>query len=172
MEPIEPPWQAIKEWIAAAPLWPCGQQDSPPDLVWMMHRKNAAKAFLATNPTSTDSIAPGIHPIPKDSTKAKHSRHLKSIWTMIASWFSNTPEDPDRLAEKPLPKEILAKRTGKLRSRQMNVTVKTRNDRCDTAVASRFSSLLNANSALFTSSAPPPVRPPSLSTALTSKANS
>ena len=23
MEPIEPPWQAIKEWIADAPLWPC-----------------------------------------------------------------------------------------------------------------------------------------------------
>ncbi|MBT8037341.1 MAG: hypothetical protein KJO21_07330 [Verrucomicrobiae bacterium] len=23
MEPIEPPWQVIKEWIAADPLWPC-----------------------------------------------------------------------------------------------------------------------------------------------------
>lgn len=32
MEPIEPPWQAIKEWIADAPLWPCLQQDPPPDL--------------------------------------------------------------------------------------------------------------------------------------------
>ena len=32
MEPIEPPWQAIKEWIAAAPLWPCRLQDPPPDL--------------------------------------------------------------------------------------------------------------------------------------------
>ena len=34
MEPIEPPWQAIKEWIADAPLWPCRLQDPPPDLVF------------------------------------------------------------------------------------------------------------------------------------------
>ena len=34
MEPIEPPWQAIKEWIADAPLWPCRLQDTPPDLVF------------------------------------------------------------------------------------------------------------------------------------------
>jgi hypothetical protein len=34
-----------------------------------------------------------------ESTKAKHGRHPKSIWTTAASWFSNTPKDPDRLAE-------------------------------------------------------------------------
>jgi hypothetical protein len=45
------------------------------------------------------STVPGIHPIPiqKDSTKVPHGRHLKSIWTTAASWFSNTPEDPGRL---------------------------------------------------------------------------
>jgi serine kinase of HPr protein (carbohydrate metabolism regulator) len=31
-------------------------------------------------------------PIPTVSTKAKHGRHLKSIWTTAASWFSNTPK--------------------------------------------------------------------------------
>jgi hypothetical protein len=36
----------------------------------------------------------------------------------------------------------------------MNVTVKSRNGHRDTAVASRFSTLLTADSALFTSSAP------------------
>ena len=36
----------------------------------------------------------------------------------------------------------------------MHLTAKTRNGRCDTAVASRFSSLLTADLALFTSSAP------------------
>ncbi len=36
----------------------------------------------------------------------------------------------------------------------MNLPAKTRNGRCDTAVASRFSSLITAHSALFTSSAP------------------
>ena len=36
----------------------------------------------------------------------------------------------------------------------MNVTVKTRNGLRDTAVSSRFSSLLTAHSALFTSSSP------------------
>ena len=34
MEPIEPPWQAIKEWIADAPIWPSSWQDPPPDLVF------------------------------------------------------------------------------------------------------------------------------------------
>jgi hypothetical protein len=41
----------------------------------------------------------------------------KSIWTMAASWLSNPPEDSDRLAEKPPPKEILAQRFEELRSR-------------------------------------------------------
>jgi len=36
----------------------------------------------------------------------------------------------------------------------MNLIAKTRNGRCDTAVASRFSSLLTAHSALFTSFSP------------------
>jgi hypothetical protein len=33
------------------------------------------------------------------TTKAKHGRHPKSIWKTAASWFSNPPEDPGRLAE-------------------------------------------------------------------------
>jgi hypothetical protein len=127
MEPIEPPWQAIKEWIAAAPLWPCGQQDPPPDLVSTMCRKNAAKAFPTTSRTSTGSTVPGIHQIPiqKATTKVKHGRHPKSSWTTAASWFSNTPEDPDRLAEKPPPKEFLAKRLGDLPSQLMKTAVKS-----------------------------------------------
>jgi hypothetical protein len=59
------------------------------------------------------------------TTKAKHGRHPKSIWTTAASWFSNTPEDPDRLAEKPPPKELLAKRLGELRSCRMKTAVKS-----------------------------------------------
>jgi hypothetical protein len=59
------------------------------------------------------------------STKAKHGRHPKSIWTSAASWFSNTPEDPGRLTEKPPPKEILAKRFGRLRSRRVKTAVKS-----------------------------------------------
>jgi hypothetical protein len=36
----------------------------------------------------------GVTPISiqTGSTKAKHGRHLKSIWTTAASWFSNTPD--------------------------------------------------------------------------------
>jgi len=49
----------------------------------------------------------------------------KSIWKTAASWFSNTPEDPGRLAEKPRPKELLAKRLGELRSRWMKTAVKS-----------------------------------------------
>ena len=37
---------------------------------------------------------------------------------------------------------------------RMNLTVKTRNGHCSNPVASRFSSLITANSALFTSSYP------------------
>jgi hypothetical protein len=47
---MEPPWQAIKEWIAGAPLWPCHLQDPPPDLVFIIRRLNAAGAFPMTNP--------------------------------------------------------------------------------------------------------------------------
>jgi len=32
LQRIEPPWRAIKEWIAVAPLWPWRMQDPPPDL--------------------------------------------------------------------------------------------------------------------------------------------
>jgi hypothetical protein len=84
------------------------------------------------------------------STKLRRGKPLKSIWTTAASWFSNTPEkgaQASRLfskSKKPPPNRILAKRSGKLRSRQMNVPVKTRNGHRDTAVASRFSSLLSA----------------------------
>jgi hypothetical protein len=42
---------------------------------------------------------------------------------MAASWFSNTAEDPDRIAEKPPPKEILAKRLEELRSRSKNSVI-------------------------------------------------
>ena len=59
------------------------------------------------------------------STRRRHGKHLKSIWTTAASWFSNTPEDPGRLAEKPPPKEFLAKRLGELRSRQMKTAVES-----------------------------------------------
>jgi hypothetical protein len=59
------------------------------------------------------------------STKAKHGRHPKSIWKTAASWFSNPPEDPARLAEKPPTKELLAKRLGELRSQRMKTAVKS-----------------------------------------------
>ena len=49
MEPIEPPWQAVKEWIADAPLWPCRLQGPPPDLVFFIRRLNAAGAFRTTS---------------------------------------------------------------------------------------------------------------------------
>jgi hypothetical protein len=44
-------------------------------------------------------------PIPTDSTKARHGNPRKSNSTTAALWFSKTPEDPDRLAEKPPRKE-------------------------------------------------------------------
>jgi hypothetical protein len=31
-------------------------------------------------------------PIPKDSTKAQHGRHLKSNWPTAEPWFSNPPD--------------------------------------------------------------------------------
>jgi hypothetical protein len=57
------------------------------------------------------------------STRRRHGKHLKSIWTTAAPWFSNPPEYPDRLAEKPPPKEILAQRSGELRSCRMKTAV-------------------------------------------------
>ena len=56
--------------------------------------------------------------------------------------------------KKPPPKTILAKRIGKLRSLRMNVTAKTNNGTRHTSVSPRFSSLLTAHSALFTSLSP------------------
>ena len=61
---IEPPWQAIKEWIP----------DDEPDLDWF-NRPGIPMSLTQTG-----------------STKAKHGRHPKSIWTTVASWFSNTPD--------------------------------------------------------------------------------
>ena len=80
MEPIEPPWQAVKEWIADAPLWPCRLQDPPPDLVFIIRRLNAAGAFPMTNRISTGSTVPGIHPTRplKTSTKAPPGNPRKS----------------------------------------------------------------------------------------------
>ena len=80
-----------------------------------------------TNRISTGSTVPGIHPIPtpNGSTRRRHGKHLKSTWTTGASWFSNTPrKEHGRPACFPNPKnrrqnEFLAKRPGKLRSRQM-----------------------------------------------------
>ena len=89
MEPIEPPWQAIKEWIP----------DEEPDLDWF----NCPR-----NPSNPD-------PDGFDQSPTWESEEIQL--DEAAPWFSNTPEDPDRLAEKPPPKEILTKRFGRLRSR-------------------------------------------------------
>jgi hypothetical protein len=102
MEPIEPPWQVIKEWIADAPLWPCSQQDPPPDLGIMICRPWVATAFPTTNPTSTGSTVPGINPIPilMASISAPAGSQPKSVWTMAASWFSKIPDAARRTTKK------------------------------------------------------------------------
>jgi hypothetical protein len=70
--------------------------------------------------TGGGSTTRGIHP------RAPEGNPWKSNWTTATSWFSNTPEDPDRLAdEKQPPKEIWAKRLGELRSRRMKIAVKS-----------------------------------------------
>lgn len=117
MEPIEPPWQAVKEWIADAPLWPCGLQDPPPDLVDNVCRKDAAQAFPTMSPISTGSTVPGIPMFltQTGSTRRRHGKHPKSIWKTAAFWFSNTPEKGARAfrlffkSEKPQPNRILGK---------------------------------------------------------------
>jgi hypothetical protein len=43
------------------------------------------------------------------STRALDGNPRKSNWTTAGSWFSNTPEDPDRLAEKADAERILGK---------------------------------------------------------------
>ena len=98
MEQIEPPWQAIKEWI-----------------------------FPTTNRTSTGSTVLRIRPIltPSASIKARLGIHPKSDWTTTALWFSKISDSAQRTAKKPLPKTILARRIGKLRSRQMNFPPKS-----------------------------------------------
>ena len=138
---------------------------------------------LESPPQATGSTVPGI-PMSQTLTgsiKVRHGNPRKSIWKTAERWFSNPPDPARRVQKTPLPKEIFAKRSGKLRSRQVNMNAKTRNGICHTAVSSRFSSLLTAHSAIFTSFAPfsrfspfsqPPVRPPALSTAFTPKANS
>jgi len=142
---------------------------------------------LRQTPPLMGSTIHGILPTPIQtaSIKAQHGRHLKSNWTTVAPWFSNTPEREERasrlLLSQPLPKKILAKRSGKLRSRRTNVSAKASN--CDrrTAVSGYFSSLITAHSALFTSFFPfspeNPFSPPSglaqwLFRSLTPKAHS
>jgi len=99
----------------------------------MMRRLAAAEAFPTANPTSTGSVR---HPQGARASRPQLSENHhpapafihqspagKSNRTSAASRFSDTPEDLDRLAEKPPPKEILAKRLGELRSRPMNMVV-------------------------------------------------
>jgi hypothetical protein len=80
-----------------------------------------------SQPILTGSTIPGIHPIPIQmaTTKAKHGRHLKSIWTTAASWFSNIPDPARRVQRTPPPKEFLAKRLGELRSLRIETAVKS-----------------------------------------------
>jgi len=84
-----------------------------------------------TNPTSIGSTVLGVPPIPTQtaSINARHGAPRKSPLMMAASWFSNTPEKGEQASRlflsQPLPKEILAKRFGKLRSRQMEIAVKS-----------------------------------------------
>jgi hypothetical protein len=122
--------------------------------------RRSKNGYPTTNRISTGSTVPGSHPIPilKASTKLMHGSPRKSNCTTAERWFSNPPDKkeahPPKKRRQSPPKEILAKRSGELRSRQLNMTVKPRKGHRDTAVASRFSSLLTADSALFTSSAP------------------
>jgi hypothetical protein len=94
MEPIEPPWLAIKEWI---PTLRSGHADCKILLrisFFMMRRLAAAGTFPTTNPPSTGSTVPGI-PMSltqTGSTKVPHGKHPKSIWTTAERWFSNTPD--------------------------------------------------------------------------------
>jgi hypothetical protein len=73
--------------------------------------RRSRNGSLTKSLISTDSTVPGIPPIPipTASTKAKHGRHLKSIWTTAASWFSNTP---DKQAAR-LPKTVAKRNLGK-----------------------------------------------------------
>ena len=52
MEPIEPPWQAIKEWIADAPIWQAAGKILLRILFFITRRLNAAGAFPTKNPIS------------------------------------------------------------------------------------------------------------------------
>ena len=49
----------------------------------------------------------------------------KSNWMTAEPWFSKTSDSARRTAKKPLPKTILARRTGKLRSKPMNFPPKS-----------------------------------------------
>jgi hypothetical protein len=93
--------------------------------VLCLRRKRSRNGSPTKNPILTGSTVPGIlmSLTQTGSTRRRHGKHLKSIWTTAAPWFSNTPKDPDRLAEKLPPKEILAKRSGEPRSPQMKPAV-------------------------------------------------
>ena len=80
-----------------------------------------------TNRTSTGSTVRGIHPIPipKASTSAPAGSQQRSGWTTAQPWFSTGSDSTRPTAIKPLPKTILARREGKLRSRSMKTAVKS-----------------------------------------------
>ncbi|MBU6327483.1 MAG: hypothetical protein KGQ89_07640 [Verrucomicrobia bacterium] len=121
------------------------------------------------NRISIDSTVLGIHRIPPlmASTKVRNGKHEKSSWTKVASWFSNLTERQKAQPQKKSAarKKLLTDRPENPSSQPMNVTDKTRDGHCHTAVAMRFSSLPTAQSAwpaeqcdarpLYTSSAPP-----------------
>ena len=72
--------------------------------------------------TSTGSIVPEIQTpaLPTGLTKALYCRHPKSRSVTVTPWFLKIPDSAHRGAQNSLPKTILARRTGKLRSELMN----------------------------------------------------
>jgi hypothetical protein len=102
MEPIEPPWQAIKEWIP----------DAEPDLDWFNRPRNPNEPDPDWFDQSQTWQAPEIHL--EDRRILILRIHLRGV-------------PPVCQFEKPPPKEILAKRPGKPRSHRMKTAVKSPN---------------------------------------------
>ena len=107
------------DFIAAALLHlpPKGQQT----VRYVLFGRPSRDGSPTTNPTSTGSTVPGIHqtrPL-KTSTNAPPGSPKKSPLATVGLWFSKSPEASIAPSKQPLPKEILARRPGKLRSRSM-----------------------------------------------------
>jgi len=82
LQRIEPPWQAIKDWIPT----------TNPTSIGSSLPESFKKRGLLTRMSMCRAM---VIPTQMATTQAKYGTQPKSIWKAAASWFSITPDKQD-----------------------------------------------------------------------------